>query len=202
EVDYSRLKGYNDTPPVYNWYLTPYNPIDTFTTSPVAFNTSLINVAVNWKYFFFQTSPFRPFVKLTGVVAFVGTDFTFKNDEDATDFDTNILYARGTSNSEKGKWPAFHVGGGIGFEYKIHDKLSFQVDGTATVLNSDIVNGVPNFTYAVEDDNEILKYNKRLSLTVQASAGIVYYIETSRPSGTRGAAGKIDPNLPFYRKKK
>ncbi|MEN8115837.1 MAG: outer membrane beta-barrel protein [Bacteroidota bacterium] len=199
EADYSRLKGFNDSPPVYNYYLTPYNPTGqgNYTTGPVAFNTTLINVAVNWKYFFFKESSLRPFVKLTGVVAFVGTDFTDKSD-------TVVYYARGTSNSEKGKWPAFHVGGGLGFEYKITDNVSFQADGTLTVINSDIINGVPNFTYLVEDEKEILKYHKRPSLNAQISVGLVYYIETTRPSAgaKEGKRGRVHPNLPFYRIKK
>lgn len=200
EVDYTKLKGYNDNPPYYNWYLTPYFDQfqDEYFDAPVAFNTTLINVAVNWKYFFFKNSDFNPFVKLTGVVAFVATDYTYK------DSVQQVLYARGTKNSNQRMWPAFHVGGGLGFSYQLSDNWSLQVDGTMTVNNSDIINGVPNFTYAVEEDVELLKYHKRPTLTAQVSAGVVYTIEVEKPKAgfRRGRAGKIDPNLPFYRKKK
>jgi hypothetical protein len=137
-------------------------------------------------------------VKLTGVVAFVGSDFSYKESIDSDLLESEVLYARGTSNTDQKKWPAFHLGGGIGFDYKINDYWSFQIDGTATVINSGIINGVPNFTYEKDDDKDMLKYNRRFSLTMQISAGLVYYIEVG---SSRGSDGKIDPNLPFYRKK-
>ena len=202
ELDYSKLKGYNDLPPVYNYYLTPYYADfqEVYTTDPVAFNTTLFNVAVNWKYFFFKSSPLKPFVKLTGVVSFVGTDFTFKDDPDPDLFDSDVLYARGTSNSDQEKYPAFHLGGGLGFDYKITEKWSLQVDATATVVNTDIINGAPNFTYLQEDDKDILRHNKRPTFTMQISAGLVYYIEVLGEKG-RGGQGKTDPSLPFFRRK-
>lgn len=201
ELEYSKLKGYNETPPIYNYYLTPYYAQyqDYYSADPVSFNTTLINVAVNWKYFFFKQSPFKPFVKLTGVVAFVGTDFTFKDNPDPDIFESDILYSRGTSNSEQEKLPAFHLGGGIGFDYLLSDHWSLQADFTSTVINSDIINGVPNFTYENIDDKDMLLYNKRSSLTAQISLGIVYTIEVSE--STRGGSGKADPSLPFYRRK-
>lgn len=201
ELEYSKLKGYNCKPPVYNYYLTPYytNFQNYYSSDPVAFNTTLLNVAVNWKYFFVQKSSLKPFVKLTGVVAFVGTDFTFKNNPDPAFFSSDILYARGTSSADQEKLPAFHVGGGIGFDYKIGTNLSLQLDATATIINSDIINGAPNFTYQKVNGKDILKYRKCASLTAQLSAGLVYYIEveTFRKIGK----GKIDPLLPFYQKK-
>jgi hypothetical protein len=221
ELEYSKLKGYNNTPPVYNYYLTPYfNQFqDSYIDAPVAFNTTLFNVAVNWKYFFFKTSPLKPFVKLTGVVAFVGTDFTYKelpvgaeivggyDSEPNIAWDalveispeSDILYARGTSNTNQEKWPAFHLGGGVGFDYSINERWSFQVDGTATVINSGIINGVPNFTYEKVEDKDMLRYNNRSSLTLQISAGLVYSIQVG--GSGKGPRGETDPNLPFYRKK-
>lgn len=200
ELEYSKLKGYNDNPPVYNYYLTPYfedfQRSGEYFNNPVAYNTTLFNVAVNWKYFFFRNSQFKPFVKLTGVVAFVGTDFTYK---DSPDFlESDVLYARGSSNSDQEKWPAFHVGGGIGFDYEFAEHWSFQIDATSTVINSDIINGAPNFTYINEDGGDMLKYQKHPTLTMQISAGLVYYIEVR---GSGGSSGKTNSSFPFYRKK-
>lgn len=202
ELEYSKLKGYNETPPYYNYYLTPYyNRFqDSHIISPVEFNTTLINVAANWKYFFFKKSVFKPFVKLTGVVSLIGTDFTFKENPDPDIFDSDILYSRGTSNSDQEKMPAFHFGGGIGFDYRLSDQWSLQADFTATVINSDIINGVPNFTYENVDNKDMLLYNQRTSLTAQISFGVVYSIEVMGPSG-RGGYGKTSPDRPFYRKK-
>jgi len=204
ELEYSKLKGYNDNPPVYNYYLTTYYSENfqkggEYITDPVAFNTTLFNVAVNWKYFFFKTSPLKPFVKLTGVVAFVGTDYTLKNNRNPDIFESDVLYARGTSNTDQEKWPAFHVGGGVGFDYSIDERWSLQVDGTATVINSGIINGVPNFTYEKVDEKPLLRYNSRSSLTAQISVGLVYAIQVG--DSKRGGEGKTNPNLPFYRKK-
>jgi len=204
ELEYSKLKGYNNTPPAYNYYLTPYyedfQSGGELFTKPVDFETTMINVAVNWKYFFFEKSPVKPFLKLTGVVSFIGPDFMVKNGEDAAVLESQspILYSRGTSNSDQGKLPVFHLGGGIGFDYALNKRWSIQVDGTLTVINSDLINGVPNFTYALDGETEMLYYNKCWSLTTQISAGIVYYIEVG---GQRGGRGTTDPHLPFYRRK-
>ncbi len=203
ELEYSKLKGYNNTPPAYNYYLTPYyedfQSEGMFVTGrPLAFNTTMLNVAVNWKYFFLEKSPVKPFLKLTGVVSFIGTDFTVKDAVDAEGLDSQILYSRGTSNSDQGKLPVFHLGGGIGFDYSLSNRWSIQVDGTFTVINSDLINGVPNFTYALEGETAMLNYNKCWSLTTQISAGLVYTIEVG---GQRGGRGKTDPSLPFYRRK-
>ncbi|WP_321368944.1 hypothetical protein [uncultured Draconibacterium sp.] len=201
ELDYSHLKGYNDDPPYFNYFLTPYfqHYQDEFIVSPLAYNTRLFNLAVNYKYFFMPDKTFTPFVKLTGVVAFVKTDLTYREIPDP-DMKWDILYSRGTKNSEQDSWPAFHIGGGIGFDYSINDRLSLQIDGTCTVLNSGIVDGVPNFTYAQNEGVDLLKYNRRLSLTTQISAGLVYLIEIG-DGGRGGDGGRIDPNFPFYRKK-
>jgi len=76
--------------------------------------------------------------------------------------------------------------------------MAFQVDGTATVINSGIVNGVPNFTYVQNED--LLRYNRRLSLTMQVSVGLVYTFEIE-PGGKAGG-GQTSPELPFYRRKR
>lgn len=202
EFDYSHLKGFNDDPPVFNYFLTPYfspHYQDEFVISPLEYNTRLFNLAVNYKYFFMPEKVFSPFVKLTGVVAFVRTDLTYRELPDP-DLEWDVLYSRGTKNSEQDSWPAFHIGGGIGFDYAINDRLLFEVDGTVTVLNSGIVDGVPNFTYVQEEGVDLLRYNRRLSLTTQISAGLVYLLEIGDGRG-RGSGGRIDPNFPFYRNK-
>ncbi|WP_319231249.1 hypothetical protein [Draconibacterium orientale] len=208
ELDYTRLKGVNDDPPVFNYFLTPYfqQYQDEFIISPLEYNTRLFNVAVNYKYFFMPGKVWSPFVKLTGVVALVGTELKYSGfapDEFLADYSVNdgadVLYARGTANSEQKKWPAFHVGGGIGFDYALSDRLLFEIDGTCTVLNSGIIDGVPNFTYSREEGVELLKYNRRLSLTTQISVGLVFLFEIG--DGGRGSDGRIDPNLPFFRNK-
>nr|WP_319998052.1 hypothetical protein [uncultured Draconibacterium sp.] len=198
ELDYTHLKGFNDDPPYFNYFLTPYfqDYQDEFIISPLEYNTRLFNVAVNYKYFFMPDKTWTPFVKFTGVVALVGTELKYKDSSsDGTNEGEDVLYARGTANSEQKKWPVFHVGGGIGFDYALSDRLLFEVDGTFTFLNSGIIDGVPNFTYAREDGVDMLKYNRRLSLTTQVSVGLVYLLKIDN------RRGRIDPNLPFYRNK-
>ncbi len=197
EVDYTHLKGLNDNPPYYNYFYTSYfqDFQDEYYQSPIKYNTHLWNLAVNYKYFFFKEKVFQPFVKLTGVVAFVGTDLSYK-DMPKTPLGSDILYARGTTNSDQKKWPVFHMGGGVGFSYDLSKRMAFQMDATATVVNSGIVDGVPNFTNLPKQG--ILRYNRRLSLTAQISVGIVYYLEIE--SGGSGG-GRTSPELPFYRRK-
>ncbi len=203
ELEYSKLKGYNNTPPVYNYYSTSYyedfQSGKDLIVSPVAYNTTMLNLAVNWKYFFFKQAVLQPFLKLTGVVSFVGTDFFIRNSADAEGLDSKILYSRGTSESEQQKLPAFHLGGGIGFDYSLNDRWSLQVDATFTAINTDLINGVPNFTYVQEDGYGVLSHNKCWTLTAQMSAGLVYYIEVD--GSRKGSGGKTSPHLPFYRRK-
>ncbi len=199
EFDYTHLKGKNDEPPYYNYFLTPYFQTfqNDFYNVPVKYNTTLLNLAVNYKYFFFKEQVFQPFLKLTGVVAFVGTDFKYQEVPETSG--DGLLYSRGTMNSDQKKWPVFHFGGGVGFSYDITSRMAFQIDGTATVVNSGIVDGVPNFTYIQESGQDLLRYNRRLSLTTQISIGLVYYIEVE--SGGSGG-GRTSPEMPFYRRNK
>ena len=197
EVDYTHLKGLNDNPPYYNYFYTSYfqDFQNKFYQEAIKYNTHLWNLAVNYKYFFFKEKVFQPFIKLTGVVSFVGTELSYKDLPDAG-LESDILYARGTTNSDQKKWPVFHMGGGVGFSYDLSKRMAFQMDATATVVNSGIVDGVPNFTNLPKQG--ILRYNRRLSLTAQISVGIVYYLEIE--SGGSGG-GRTSPELPFYRRK-
>ena len=197
ETEYIQLKGTNDNPPYFNYYLTPYfgNYQSGFTGAPVAYNTSLINVSVNWKYFPFIEQQIKPFVKIGGVVSFIATDFTI-NDE-ALSPPANLLYARGTSNSEQSFWPAFHVAIGGGFTYDFNNRWALQADVTATVIYSDIINGAPNFTYNVSKD--VLEHNRQLSLMAQAAFSIIYKIDPNQ--GQSGPRGRTSKALPFFRKK-
>ena len=49
------------------------------------------------------------------------------------------------------------------------------------------------------DGQDILRYNRRLSLTTQISVGVVYTFEVES-GGSEG--GRTSPDRPFYRKKK
>jgi len=203
EIESMKLRGYNDAPPLYNYYLTPYSPIDTFVFSPVKFQSSLLNILVNWRYFFSSVSDIKPFVKFSTGVAFIGTDFTFKNPADAESVEMDVLYARGTRNNDNPKWPAFYAGTGLGVDYKISDNLSIQLEGNAIVINSDIVNGVPNFSYVNDEGKELLKYRNRQSLLFQVSAGVKYSLDSDfgLPGRGKEKKGKTGTYLPFYRRK-
>ena len=122
--------------------------------------TSTINVLANLR-FYLATERFRPFVKLHSGVSFIGTELAFFNQTGAWlpesleingvpqnlaefDFDP-VVYSRGTSSSEEGRWPALNVGAGLGFEYQINQKISLYADYTYSMINSDIVDGRPNY---------------------------------------------------------
>lgn len=210
EFESNTLSGSNVDSTLFNFLLTPYNAIDTFILAPYAYKTSLLNILANYKYRFNSGETLTPFLKLTCGVSFVATDFTFKNDETALGLDTNILYSRGTSNSSNSKKPALKIGAGLGLDYKISDNVFLQIEGAANIINSDIVDGVPNFTYENNDGKEILKNRQRQALAFQVSASLCYSMDQDMKMGTksgragrksRGKSGKADSHLPFYRKK-
>lgn len=195
ELEYSSLRGINNNPPYFNYFLTSYFDGfqgNDFKISPLEYKTTLLNVAVNWKQFLYAKATTNPFVKLTGVVSFVGTELRYQNAANAPDPNDIVLYGRGSSHTDQKRLPVFHLGAGIGVDHALNKRWSLQADATATVVNSSLLNGVPNFT---SREGDILKYNNKATLTFQLSAGLVYKIKAPE-------RGFTEPGLPFYRKKR
>ena len=117
---------------------------------------------------------FNPYLKIFAGISFIGTDYTFKDPFYSVDYGVGVLFARGTLNSEKPKEMAFNYGTGIGIEYQFLSRFAFNVGISASIINSDIIDGRPNFDYL---ENEALgNFNRanNMALVPQASIGLVY----------------------------
>lgn len=206
EFENHTLKGVNENPIYYNYFATQQNYV--YSQQPLMYTTYLNNLIGNVRYYPIGIRTFQPFVKVFGGVSFVGTNLQFYNPQDQVDI-FNPLYARGTQLSTETRWPAFYFGTGIGFELHLTELISFYVDASFSVIETNIVDGVPNFTY-----NEITGINEHFnssSFVAQFSAGICYAIyRPSKDSDPNSAKiglfkkrkGKIDKYFPFHEIKK
>ncbi len=209
EFERVTLQGVNQDPIHYNYFkLEKVIKLFNYSQQPLVYTTSLNNLIGNVRYFPFPGNNFEPFVKFFGGVSFVGTNLQF-NDPDNRSNIFDPLHSRGTKNSTETKWPAFYFGAGLGFEYHLTNLLALYMDASLSIIDTDIVDGVPNFTY-----NNAIGENEHYStstLTTQISIGLCYSIFT--PSGDSGEApkkrglfkkrrGKIDKYFPFHEIKK
>jgi len=178
EFDFTNLSGYTETAPLYNFFLTARNPLaDTnpYPNEALIYKTKQLSVLGTSRFYFFPIdNEMNIFMKALAGVTFTGTDFTFDDPFYRVEYDVGVLYARGTQNSEYPKKAAFSGGAGLGITYKISDKLDICLDGTALLINSDIVNGVPNFNYTVISGMDSFEPAPCWSMVGQVSIGIIY----------------------------
>lgn len=193
---------------------------------PLSYNTSLINILANFRLYFSSEGLIRPFIKVHSGVSLIGTEMAFKNNSDwplpglvifvdgvpqATEnlnFGAPILFARGTSNSVEGRVPALNFGGGIGCEFQINDKFSVYADYTFSMINSDILDGRPNFDYN-DVTSRLERFNtfsnlSKISFGVCYTLGENFNIIGGKGGGSKGSAktGRQHPYLPFYELKR
>ena len=207
EFERYNLSGVNKNPVYYNYFAEKTNKF-TYHQEALKYTTSLNNLVVNVRYFPFGVRVFQPSIKTFGGVSFVGTNLQFNDPQDQINiFDP--LFSRGTQQSTDTKWPAFYFGAGLGFEYHINNQFSIYLDASLSVIDTDIVDGVPNLSY-----NELTQINERVhtsALSSQISFGFCYSIY--KPSKDSDAAspkqgtfkkrkGKIDKYFPFHEIKK
>lgn len=184
EFDYTNLSGYTETAPLYNFFLSRYNPLpDTYKypDETLIYNTNIFNILGTARFYIFPVyEDVIFFTKLHGGIAFVGTDFTFRDPFYSVDYDVGVLYSQGTKSNEDPKDPAFTGGGGIGLTYMLSDKLDIYFDGTISVTHSDIVNGVPNYDYLVYQGEETIRRTTGWAITSQVSLGIIFTTTPNR----------------------
>ena len=58
--------------------------------------------------------------------------------------------------------------------YRISDKFDIYLDATTWLINSDVINGVPNFDYVEFSGVGSMKRINALSAVIQANLGLVY----------------------------
>ena len=170
------------------------------------YQTDLTNILGTVRFYPMGHQSFTPYVKLYGGMALIGTDLRFMNAEDQINI-YDPLYSRGTSLSviEPKKYSSPHFGAGLGFEYGITGNISLMADLNFSYINTDIVNGVPNFTY---DSNLGYSVYKEIpTITSQLSIGVCYTLGDvagkggSFKGGKKSGSGSTSTSLPFYRKK-
>ena len=178
EFDYMNLYGHTEKAPLYNFFLSRRNPLsdsDPYPNEELIYKTAIFSVLGTARWYFLPLGDeFNIFLKAFGGVAFTGTDFTFRDPFYRVEYDVGVLYARGTRNSDYPKRASLSGGTGLGSTIKLTDKFDLYIDGTASFINSDIVNGVPNYDYVEFDGNETLKAANCWSMTASVSVGLLY----------------------------
>ena len=216
ELELSKFSGFNDVPPYYNYiFSNDFPDINHVTTAPISYKSSATSLIANFRYYFVPKGNVNPFFKVFGGLAFVGAELNYRDKsvwDQAWDKGTvGVLYAIGTKNSSKPKEVALHYGGGAGINFKVSDQFSIYVDGTASVINSDKIDGIPNYDYSNKNGQETLKPVGNKSFITQFSLGLVYSTGTNlglnKNWGKHNKGSKIKhsgrtlPWRPFYRQK-
>lgn len=204
EFKNANFSGHNDNPIYYNYFASQYSPILNYGQEPLVYKTDVNNLLGNIRIFPLGRSAFSPFVKIYGGVAFIATDLRYKD----TEYRVNIydpLYSRGTSSSvtESSRYTAPNFGGGIGFEYAIAGNLSLNACISFSYINSDILDGIPNFTYDQSQGQSV--YSNNSTITDGFSVGLSYAVHKLKHQGNEGTKrfgkGKTDMSLPFFRRR-
>ncbi|MBN2773347.1 MAG: hypothetical protein JXR31_03800, partial [Prolixibacteraceae bacterium] len=209
EIENARLKGSNDDPAYYNYFVTTYSPIANYEHEALIYTTGVTNLLGTARFYPIGHNTFTPFVKLQAGFAMIGTELQFKSPEDQTN-KPDPLYSRGTDSSlgdNASKYTTAHFGGGIGFEYLLTSSVSVYGDLTFSYIDADILDGVPDFTY-----DETLGYSvlaESATIINKISIGLTYTFGSapgsggggSKKGGVPGKSGSTSTHLPFYRKK-
>jgi hypothetical protein len=170
-----------------------------------------MNLMLNFRYYFVPDGAVNPFFKVYGGMSWVAAEFNYADQTFITENETDILYAIGTSNSSEPKESALCYGAGAGFDFAISENLSLYIDGTVGSINSDKVDGIPNYDYFNNDGQETLKPVGNKAFVAQVSLGIVFTSKTDlglnknfgkkkKGSGVK-RTGRTTPWRPFYRQK-
>lgn len=176
QFGFTNISGYTPQAPLYNFFLSRYNPLPIsyrYPTETLTFDTKLLSIHATARWHFLPVlSDVNIFLKVLGGVSFTGTDFTFQDPYYSIKYDVGVLFARGTQNSDYPKYAAISGGAGLGATCRISDKLDIYFDVTASLIHSDIVNGVPNFNYL--ESQSTMERTNSLSSVAQASLGLLY----------------------------
>ena len=205
EFESYSLKGINDNPVYYNYFGSTdfqrlFKPEEyVYNQEALQFNTKVNSLVGNIRYFPLGIEIFQPFIKVFGGVSFVGTNLELQDGSS----EAIPLYSKGTQQSNQTKWPAFYFGTGLGFQYYVTEYLSIYVDATISIIDTDIVNGVPNFSYDGFDNNE---HVHTASVTSQFSFGISYSLFKPYDDSDDGLPkklfrkrrGRVDKYFPFH----
>ncbi|NCB07664.1 MAG: hypothetical protein EOM73_05840 [Bacteroidia bacterium] len=139
----------------------------------------------------------------------VGAELNYKDRSLWEEGEAGVLFSAGTENSSGSRKTALYYGAGAGFNFKISDRVSLYLDGSASVIGSDIINGIPNYDYIAED--QMLKPVGSKSMLYTFSIGLVFdtgkNLGLSKGGATSGkgsgrGSGSTTNHRPFYRQKR
>ncbi len=208
EVKYSKFSGNNEIPPYYNYYFAPDNPTVITTTEPLLFETSALSFLLNFRYYLASEGKINPYFRAFAGLSSVATEFNYQDLSVWDEGEAGVIYSAGTKDSENPKESALHYGAGFGINFGVSDKVSVYIDGTASVINSDIVDGIPNYDY-IEADQTMERINGG-AMFYQISLGIVFdtgiNLGLNKNAGDKKGKGlkrngRTTPYRPFYRQK-
>lgn len=222
EFEYSKMSGDNDTPPYSNYIITlnydvANNSANVPPLKPFSYETSVLSTVLNLRYYLLPEETIDPFFKVFGGISFVGTDFNYKDPadivmmSDPTGTKTDgerVGFSMGTQDSSDPREPALYYGAGAGVNFKLSDRIALYVDGSASFIKSDKVDGIPNYNYEEIDGKPNLKPVGNNSFFTQISIGFVF--DTGKDmgwvSGGKGGSsvkrtGRTTSYFPFYRQK-
>ena len=206
QFGYSNFAGQTPTPPLYNFFLSRFNPLPDnykYPDEALIYDTKILNILGTTRFYVLPVSRnMNVFLKLLGGVSFTGTDFTFENPVYRIEYDVGVLHSRGTKNSDYPKKAAFTGGLGLGTSYRLSDKLDIYFDATTSLINSDIVNGVPNYNYIDKDGQSSMERTNSWAAVAQASIGLVYSAIPDRRFNKSNftRSSRVNKNL-FHRKR-
>lgn len=211
EFRYSKFSGYNDTLTSYYNYLfsEDWPDNDRFVNAPLVYQSSAMSFLLNFRYYLAPGGNVNPFIKFTGGVSMVGAELNYKDRSLWEEGEAGVLFSAGTENSSDPRKTALYYGAGAGFNFKISDQVSLYLDGSASVIGSDIINGIPNYDYVAAD--QMLKPVDGKSLLYTFSIGLVFDTGknlglskggTTSGKGSGRGSGSTTNYRPFYRQKR
>lgn len=207
QLGYLNLNGETPTAPMYNFFLSRNNPLpdnNKYPKNELYYNTNIFSVSATTRFYILPLSDyFNFFLKAQGGVSFIGTDFSFKDPVYSVENNIGTLFSKGTRNSKSPKAVVPAGGAGFGMTYRLSDKFDVYFDATASLIRSDIVNGVPNYDYKVIEGKTIMQKSKNTSAVVQAGLGLIYSAVPDRKyhKSNFTRSGRISKNL-FHKSKK
>jgi hypothetical protein len=179
EFEYGNLEGSTQTPRLYNFFLFDWtNPLpnDIYPGEAIYYETTQVNLLGTFRYYLKPSDEeMNFFFKAFGGISFVGTNLNFVDPVFRVTYpNVGVLYAKGTENSKDPKDKAFYCGLGAGGTYSITKRLALYLEVTGSFVNSDLINGVPNYDYTEKGLIQFIPSQGVGSLTGQLSLGLVY----------------------------
>ena len=211
EFKRSSFSGWNEVPPYYNFYFSDDKPrmpdgtaVPITTTVPQVYNSSVSSILLNLRYYLLPDNKLSPFLKASGGLSFTGAEFKYEDEALNEDLPNGYLY----SNDKKDG--VLFYGGGFGIDFEVSEKVSLYIDGSANIVSSDIVNGIPNYNYANVSGSETVTRADNQSFYTQLTVGIVFHsgVDLGITSGQKKnknkgvkRSGRTTEWRPFYRQK-